>query len=680
MTDTHTPVKRRRSISIHTKLLSYFLVLTIIPLLILGLFSIRLSTKPLREFALAPLQRHVLSLSNHIRTELYDARQDLLYTSRLPDLARMLEYYATASNEYQLVLKEPVYNDFIEVVRKRKKYRYISYSDENGKELIRVNFLRPDAWDVIAGDRLQNKQDAPFFKQGISAKLGEIFESEVTLNEENGILQEPYTKVVYLSTPVEDISGQKRGVVTIALHADVLFKPVKDWIVDRYESATHCIINKKGFYIAHSDPGKEWGNQQHIHMKWSIINDFATDVSTPLLDTSKDAVIETQNYVFVTHRVYPEPDNRNEYWIVTSYVPRSVVYERINRFKLIFLVLLILTIITTVVFAMILSSQVARPIKTLRKGAAMIRDGDLSHRIDIKSTDEIEELAFDFNLMTIQLEDLYQNLEKKVKDRTKQLQEAMHELEEKEKQIQEADQLKLDFLTNLSSELRTPLTSIMGFLSLLINNVYGDLTDKQLQALNKARKNVYHTFKWLDGIIRISSLSAIQYDRMTIHKTRFNIAESVAQAIKNLSYVLSGEQKEATVEFDATQDIQIYSDKEKVDEIISSLLSGIVYHPLTQDTPIYINITSAMHAKKMAYVVEFALQFNKGIDARDLYRALIEPFIHSPTFFNITNLSTNVARSLLNWLEDDLQVAYDNKTNKLTVSVYIKKDEEADES
>lgn len=674
MTDTRkTP---QRSVSILTKLISYFLIISIIPLIVLGVFAIRLSTNPLREFALTPLQRHTLSLANHIREELYDAREDVLYASRLPDLARMLEYLPESSPEEQVALKEPVYNDFIELVRKRKKYRYISYCNTEGNELVRVNFLGINHWQVVVGDRLQNKRETTFFQEGLSRPLGQVFVSEVKLNEEYGILQQPYTKVLYISTPVEDLTGKKRGVITIALMAETLFKPVREWNVDRYSQASHFIINKKGFYIAHSDKTKEWGTQQYLDMKWSIINDFTSEVSKQLLNNTQNAVIESDANVFITHRMYPEPNNPDKYWILTSFVPREVIYRQIRNFKLIFLTLLIVTIITTVVFAAILSIQFIRPIRTLRNGASVIRSGNLSHRIELKSSDELGELAYDFNLMTSQLEELYQNLENKVKERTEELRRAMSNLEEKDKQLREANQLKLDFLTNLSSELRTPLTSIMGYLALLINNVYGDLNEKQNAALQKARKNVYHTFKWLDGIIRISSLSAIENDQVSVHPQKFNLTDSVATSIKNLSYVLTGEEQETLVTFNVAQKNPIFSDKEKVDEVISSVLNGIVYHQRAQNVPIIISIDEVTVNTSPMYAVSFVLTFDKSADITDLHRALVEPFIHSPTFFNITNLSTNVARSLLAMLEGELQVDYDKKTNTLHVRVYLKKGEE----
>jgi len=256
----------------------------------------------------------------------------------------------------------------------------------------------------------------------------------------------------------------------------------------------------------------------------------------------------------------------------------------------------------------------------------------------------------------------------------------MDDLQKKDEQLEKANQLKLDFLTNLSTELRTPLTSIMGYISLLMNNVYGELNEKQLNSLQKARKNLYHTFKWLDGIIRISSLSAIQTDNITVHKTRFDVVDCVERALKNLNYVLGGEGKIVNIQINKKDKYFVFSDKEKFDEIVSSLLNAIVYHEMTKETPVTIDIASGTKADVECVLISFKTEFDKKTKIEDFHRALVEPFIHSPTFFNITNLSTNVARSLLSWLNGDILIDYNKKERIVILTVYMEKGEETDES
>ncbi|MCD6460862.1 HAMP domain-containing protein [bacterium] len=678
MADKNSSIKK--SISIQTKLLFYFLILSLIPLLILGFFSLRVSITPLKEYAVTPLRNHTLAISNHIRQELYDVREDVLLTSRLPDLSRMLDYLPNALEPEARKLKEAVYNDFIEFIDKRKKYHYISYCDLSGQEIIRVNYIDSGKWKIVYGENLQNKKHTSFFKQTVELGQGQVYVSDVSLNEEYDVLETPYTKVIYVSTAVQDISRKKRGIITIALKVDTLFKPISEWKIEKYPEANNCIINRKGFYIAHSDRNKEWGTPQQVEMKWSIMQDFSLKVNEQLLNNFDKPLIESDKYVFVTQRVFPEFINPSNYWIIISYLPKYFVYSKIAIFKIILYVLLFFTFVMTVIVALILSSQFTKPIKLLKKGVEIIKDGNLAHRIPLKSNDEIGELAFDFNLMAEELEGLYQNLENKVKQRTEMLQKAMDDLKRKDEQLEKANQLKLDFLTNLSTELRTPLTSIMGYISLLMNKVYGELNDKQINSLQKARKNLYHTFKWLDGIIRISSLSAIQTENITVHKTNFDAVDCVGRALKNLNYVLGGEGKTVDIKFDKKEKYFVFSDKEKFDEIVISVLNAIVYHEVTKGIPVEVNITSDTKADIECVLISFEMRFDKKIKIENFYKALVEPFIHSPTFFNITNLSANVARSLLTWLKGGLLIDYIKKERIIIVTVYIEKGEAADES
>ncbi|HEY3792702.1 MAG TPA: GAF domain-containing protein [Bradyrhizobium sp.] len=74
-----------------------------------------------------------------------------------------------------------------------------------------------------------------------------------------------------------------------------------------------------------------------------------------------------------------------------------------------------------------LARRMVVPIQALRAGAARIGSGDLGQRIDIKTGDEVEALANQFNDMAGQLQESYADLEKKVDDRTADLTEALQQ-------------------------------------------------------------------------------------------------------------------------------------------------------------------------------------------------------------------------------------------------------------
>ena len=74
---------------------------------------------------------------------------------------------------------------------------------------------------------------------------------------------------------------------------------------------------------------------------------------------------------------------------------------------------------------MFLARRMVVPIQALRAGAARIGAGDLAQRIDIKTGDEVEALANQFNDMAGRLQESYADLEKKVDDRTSELTESL---------------------------------------------------------------------------------------------------------------------------------------------------------------------------------------------------------------------------------------------------------------
>ncbi len=85
-------------------------------------------------------------------------------------------------------------------------------------------------------------------------------------------------------------------------------------------------------------------------------------------------------------------------------------------------------LILALLAGLFLARRMVVPIRTLRQGAARIGHGDLSQRISIKTGDELEALAEQFNDMAGRLSDSYADLEKKVEIRTRELEQSNKEL------------------------------------------------------------------------------------------------------------------------------------------------------------------------------------------------------------------------------------------------------------
>ncbi|PDT83966.1 adenylate cyclase [Bradyrhizobium sp. Y36] len=76
----------------------------------------------------------------------------------------------------------------------------------------------------------------------------------------------------------------------------------------------------------------------------------------------------------------------------------------------------------------LLARRMIIPITALRDGAQLLGEGDFSHRIDVHTSDELEDLAGQFNRMAGQIQETYSNLETKVEERTRDLAQSINEL------------------------------------------------------------------------------------------------------------------------------------------------------------------------------------------------------------------------------------------------------------
>ncbi|MEH2550793.1 class 3 adenylate cyclase/HAMP domain-containing protein [Bradyrhizobium sp. AZCC 2262] len=99
------------------------------------------------------------------------------------------------------------------------------------------------------------------------------------------------------------------------------------------------------------------------------------------------------------------------------------------RDQLIRIALLIgLGLVVAIIAGIIMARRMLVPITALQAGARRLGAGDFGHRIEVKTSDELEELANQFNGMAGQLAETYSNLESKVKERTRDLAQSINEL------------------------------------------------------------------------------------------------------------------------------------------------------------------------------------------------------------------------------------------------------------
>src|SRR6202044_1159137 len=90
--------------------------------------------------------------------------------------------------------------------------------------------------------------------------------------------------------------------------------------------------------------------------------------------------------------------------------------------------LITLGLLVAILAGTVMARRMLVPITALSTGARRLGAGDFSHRIEVRTNDELEELANQFNSMSGQLQETYSGLETKVEERTRDLAQSINEL------------------------------------------------------------------------------------------------------------------------------------------------------------------------------------------------------------------------------------------------------------
>ncbi len=167
-----------------------------------------------------------------------------------------------------------------------------------------------------------------------------------------------------------------------------------------------------------------------------------------------------------------------------------------------------------------------------------------------------------------QVQDLSQNLQQKVDEQTRELRRAYEELKK-------LDKAKSEFISIASHQLRTPLTAIKGYISMILEGDYGKLPGKAV----KSMKNVYQSNERLIKLVNgLLSISRIEAGKMEIKKERMSIEPLIESLIEELKP--QAQQKNLYLKFKKpkTKMPRLLADKEKLRQVLLNVLdNGLRY-------------------------------------------------------------------------------------------------------
>ena len=183
-----------------------------------------------------------------------------------------------------------------------------------------------------------------------------------------------------------------------------------------------------------------------------------------------------------------------------------------------------------------------------------------------------------------ELKNLNENLELKIIDRTKQLENSI-------KELAKANELKSKFIANMSHELRTPLNAIIGYSDLLLDS--SDITDKHKKYINNILVSGKHLLQLINNILDIAKIEAGKFN---LDYSIFSIKEVFEEVNTVLKSLLDQKMLSLSVIYNNienyNENYKLYGDRIKFKQVIYNLLSNAIKFSF-KNTDIKINCNNA---------------------------------------------------------------------------------------
>ena len=208
--------------------------------------------------------------------------------------------------------------------------------------------------------------------------------------------------------------------------------------------------------------------------------------------------------------------------------------------------------------AYLTARAITEPITRLTLTIRQVGQGNIGQQVKITTNDELGELASDFNLMSQQ-----------IKENIAALSDSYEKLYQANLSLRELDELKSQFIANVSHELKSPLTAIVGYTEYLLDGKMGPISQPQQKGLEVIRRNLK---KLTHQIMELVDITSIEAGRMALNESNFEIRPLLEESASN--YRAEAHKKKLKILISAPDKIRVRGDRDRIMQVMDNLVEN----------------------------------------------------------------------------------------------------------
>lgn len=347
-------------------------------------------------------------------------------------------------------------------------------------------------------------------------------------------------------------------------------------------------------------------NDKYDYLKRTKIDD--KDMKT----LREGQVIEQKNK---KEYIYSKPIFYKGYFtgVVSIVTPLSTLSDSLVRInQIVWMCVAIAIIFSGLAIYFISKKIIIKPLKVINNAAKKIANGEIGNRVNVSYDDEVGELAESFNIMATSLE--------------------------------EAELNRREFISNVSHELRSPMTSIKGFITAILDGVIPK--DKEEYYLVIVNEEISRLTRLINDLLDLSAMQA--------GKLEFNISELELNRLIETT-VLTMNQKAANKNIKIevlleSERVYVYGDNDRLIQVITNLVDNAIKYC---DGNGEVKISTKTKGSK---IVVSIFNTSKGIDEYDLTHIWDRFYKVDKARSNKTStgLGLSIVRNIILQLEEDI--------------------------